>query len=156
MPVSKKRKKPNSNETSSTDKRTGGLHWTWYLLGIFLIVGAVGLFKLTTGNPDTAHLNISVPILSGAALEGERVFSKNCSVCHGKNAAGSDNGPPLVHKIYEPNHHVDGSIYIAVKRGVRKHHWSFGNMPPISKVTDQQIATIISYLRTLQRANGIF
>jgi hypothetical protein len=43
-----------------------------------------------------------------------------------------------------------------VKRGVRKHHWSFGNMPPISKVTDQQIATIISYVRTLQRANGIF
>lgn len=114
------------------------------------------LTKAATGNPDTAHLNVSVPKLSGAALEGEKVFSKNCSVCHGKNAAGSDKGPPLVHKIYEPNHHADGSIYIAVKRGVRKHHWPFGNMPPVPGVTDQQIATIVSYIRTLQRENGIF
>jgi len=156
MPVSKNRKKPTTNEPSSTNKGTGGPHWTWYLLGVFLIAGAVGLVKLTTGSPDTAHLNVTVPKLSGTALEGEKVFAENCSVCHGKNAAGGEQGPPLVHKIYEPNHHADGSIYMAAKRGVRAHHWPFGNMPPVPGVTDQQIATIISYVRTLQRANGIF
>lgn len=156
MPASKKRNKSTSIEPHSTAKIFGGLHWTWYLLGVFLIAITVGLVQLTTTSPDTAHLNLTVPKLSGAAIEGEKVFAENCVVCHGKNAAGSDQGPPLIHKIYEPSHHADGSIYMAAKRGVRAHHWSFGNMPPVPGVTDQQIATIISYVRTLQRANGIF
>jgi mono/diheme cytochrome c family protein len=88
---------------------------------------------------------------------GEEAFNKNCAVCHGKNGAGSviGTGPPLVHKIYEPSHHGDASFYMAVARGVRAHHWSFGNMPPIKGVTKAEVGDIIKYIRALQREAGI-
>jgi mono/diheme cytochrome c family protein len=155
MSVSKNRKKTHSNDSPAMIKGPKGVRWAWYLLAGILVMIGIGLVKLTTGSPDTARLNVTVPKLEGAAVGGEKVFAENCAVCHGKNAAGSDKGPPLVHKIYEPSHHADSSIYMAAKRGVRAHHWPFGNMPPVPAVTDQQIATIITYIRTLQRANGI-
>jgi hypothetical protein len=64
-------------------------------------------------------------------------------------------GPPLVHKIYEPSHHADFAFQKAVQSGVRSHHWGFGNMPPVEGITAAEIAMIITYVRTLQVANGI-
>jgi len=72
------------------------------------------------------------------------------------NAAGQEGiAPPLVHKIYEPSHHADGSFFLAVRQGVRAHHWPFGNMPPIEDLTERDVGRIVAYVRTLQRANGI-
>jgi len=87
--------------------------------------------------------------------EGAALFAMNCAACHGSDAAGSDKGPPLVHKIYEPSHHNDGSFYRAVHQGVRRHHWSFGDMPPVPGVSDAEVGQIIAYVRDLQRAAGI-
>ena len=36
----------------------------------------------------------------------EQLFNANCARCHGRLAAGTDVGPPLVHIYYEPNHHA--------------------------------------------------
>lgn len=103
-----------------------------------------------------ALVAVTVPDLSGAALEGETLFKKNCAACHGDNAAGRDGlGPPLVHKIYEPGHHGDGAFFLAVQQGVRAHHWPFGNMQPVAGVSHNDVENIIAYVRTLQRANGI-
>lgn len=108
------------------------------------------------GAPGAALASVTVPALSGAALEGEAAFNGNCASCHGKDAAGKEGiAPPLVHVIYEPGHHSDRAFVLAAKQGVRQHHWRFGNMPPVAGVTDQQISDIITYIRTLQRANGI-
>ncbi|HSM30420.1 MAG TPA: c-type cytochrome, partial [Woeseiaceae bacterium] len=63
--------------------------------------------------------------------------------------------PPLIHRIYEPNHHGDQSFYLAAKQGVRSHHWPFGDMPPVESITDAEVGQIVAYVRTLQRANGI-
>ena len=93
--------------------------------------------------------------LSDAATQGRALFEDNCLACHGANAAGSDSGPPLVHRIYEPNHHADMAFLLAAKRGVRGHHWDFGDMPPVENITDEQVAAIVVYVRELQRANGI-
>ncbi|WP_343072333.1 cytochrome c [Roseibium litorale] len=102
-------------------------------------------------------VSVKVPELSGPAAEGEIAFNGNCAVCHGKNAAGQDGvAPPLIHKIYEPNHHGDMAFVIAARRGVRAHHWPFGNMPPVPDVTDDELVQIVTYVRTLQKANGIF
>ena len=38
---------------------------------------------------------------------GEAKFGANCAGCHGVRGVGTKQGPPLVHKIYEPNHHAD-------------------------------------------------
>ncbi len=91
----------------------------------------------------------------GAARQGAALFGKNCAVCHGARAAGSDKGPPLVHKIYEPSHHDDRSFYRAVHQGTRSHHWSFGDMPPVPGVSDREVGRMIAYVRELQRAAGI-
>ncbi len=137
------------------------------LLG-FVVVGAGAAFAtLMYLNSDKSPSNnagggapivkVAVPQLSGSALEGEMLFNTNCAACHGPNAAGQDGvAPPLVHKIYEPGHHADGSFYLAAARGVRAHHWPFGDMPPVPDVSEQDVTKIIAYVRTLQRENGIY
>jgi mono/diheme cytochrome c family protein len=94
--------------------------------------------------------------LSPAARVGARVFAAACAQCHGENAAGrAGKGPPLVHRIYEPGHHGDASILLAVRNGTRAHHWTFGNMPPVPGLTDGDVKAVTAYVRELQRFNGI-
>ena len=109
------------------------------------------------GNAARPIAEVRVPTLSATATAGEAVFDANCAACHGDNAAGRDGaGPPLVHKIYEPNHHSDAAFFLAARQGVRSHHWPFGNMPPVEGVSDDDVALIVAYVRELQRANGVF
>jgi len=103
----------------------------------------------------------SKPAVSGGAVPaefqaGEAKFNASCSACHGQRATGTDHGPPLVHKIYEPNHHGDAAFQLAAANGVRAHHWEFGNMPKIENVTPEDVEQIIRYIRWLQRQAGIF
>ena len=93
--------------------------------------------------------------LSSPAQMGQIAFQENCASCHGRKGAGTDQGPPLIHKIYEPSHHADFAFQRAVQSGVRAHHWSFGDMPPVEGVTDKQVEWITRYIREVQRANGI-
>jgi mono/diheme cytochrome c family protein len=86
---------------------------------------------------------------------GATLFASKCASCHGPNATGGDKGPPLLHRTYEPSHHGDDAFYRAVRQGVKSHHWSFGDMPPVAGVTDDEIAQIISYIRAGQAAIGI-
>ena len=88
--------------------------------------------------------------------EGETKFTTFCSSCHGAKGTGTSQGPPLVHKIYEPNHHADMAFQRAAAQGVKAHHWKFGNMPKIEGVTPDDVTQIISYIRWLQRQAGIF
>lgn len=104
----------------------------------------------------TAMVSVTVPALSASQQQGERAYNENCAACHGANGAGQDGvAPPLVHRIYEPSHHGDAAFFIAARNGVRAHHWPFGDMPPVAGVTDADIASIVDYVRALQRANGI-
>jgi mono/diheme cytochrome c family protein len=94
------------------------------------------------------------PVPAGLA-EGERLFSDNCARCHGARAAGTDAGPPLVHIVYEPNHHADMAFQRAVALGVPAHHWDFGNMPPVPGLDEAAVEQITAYVRWVQRAAGI-
>ncbi|HEX5645795.1 MAG TPA: cytochrome c [Nitrospira sp.] len=87
---------------------------------------------------------------------GEQKFMANCSACHGVGGVGTKQGPPLVHKIYEPNHHGDAAFQRAAANGVQAHHWQFGNMPKIEKVTPDDVERIVKYVRWLQKQAGIF
>jgi len=88
--------------------------------------------------------------------EGETKFNAFCSPCHGAQGMGTAQGPPLVHKIYEPNHHADMAFHRAAAQGVKAHHWKFGDMPKIEGVTADDVTQIIGYIRWLQRQAGIF
>lgn len=87
--------------------------------------------------------------------DGARRYDENCRACHGPLGTGSGAGPPLVHRIYEPGHHGDAAFRLAVARGVRAHHWSFGDMPPLPQVDSAAIAGVTAYVRWLQRKAGI-
>ena len=102
-------------------------------------------------------VSVALPeTLSAEATMGKRAFDATCADCHGTNAAGKAGfGPPLVHKIYEPSHHGDMAFVLAVQQGARAHHWTFGDMPAQSGLTQADVKAITAYVRTLQRANGI-
>ena len=96
------------------------------------------------------------PATTPAELQsGKTLFDGRCGQCHGDAARGTDQGPPLVHRIYHPGHHGDGAFRLAPKRGVRQHHWPFGDMQPVPDVTDDDMTAIIFYIRELQYINGI-
>ncbi|MGI9625890.1 MAG: c-type cytochrome [Longimicrobiales bacterium] len=87
--------------------------------------------------------------------DGEALFTVGCVQCHGPLASGSELGPPLVHTVYRPAHHADAAFQLAVLRGVRAHHWGFGDMPPQPNVTSEMATAITGYVRWLQRQVGI-
>lgn len=101
---------------------------------------------------DEPALNLAVP---DEFQPGEERFNAFCSRCHGVHARGTNNGPPLVHKIYEPSHHGDFAFLRAAAQGVRAHHWEFGNMPKIADASPDDVKLIIQYVRWLQREAGI-
>ena len=107
---------------------------------------------------DSVHSTVFVDTenMPAELAKGEELFNNNCSRCHGVQGRGTDHGPPLVHKIYEPNHHADFAFQRAAAQGVRAHHWKFGNMPKIDGVTPEDVTEIIRYIRWLQQQAGIF
>tara|TARA_B100000214_G_C23839252_1_gene568000 strand:+ start:146 stop:577 length:432 start_codon:yes stop_codon:yes gene_type:complete len=135
------------------------------LLCLFIIVAASFLIFLQNEKVTATELKVGEPIanvlvpdqISELGLLGKNIFELKCESCHGINAAGRHEiGPPLVHKIYEPSHHSDQSFYRAVALGVKSHHCSLGNMAAVEGLTKGDVKAIISYVRELQRENGIF
>jgi mono/diheme cytochrome c family protein len=118
---------------------------------IFVVLGLV-----SACDPSPPKQAITGGTVPAEFQTGEAKFNASCSVCHGQRAAGTDHGPPLVHKIYEPNHHGDAAFQLAAANGVRAHHWEFGNMPKIEGVTPADVDQIVKYVRWLQQQAGIF
>lgn len=119
---------------------------------LVLLGGLAWLFLSPVGNH---RAETEVVVVSATDPEGEVLFNANCAQCHGQGAAGSEQGPPLVHPIYEPGHHSDAAILRAIRQGAPQHHWSFGNMPPVQGLDDQEMLLIVAYVRALQELAGI-
>ncbi len=119
-----------------------------------VIVALLPLVAACEGRPAVRSDFDPGPVPAELA-EGERLFNDNCARCHGAQAAGTDAGPPLVHIVYEPNHHADIAFRRAVALGVPAHHWRFGNMPPVPGVDEAAVERITAYVRWLQRKAGI-
>ena len=133
--------------TTSSFYRTAGL----------LLFALAGCSSGPSEALDTAEIEATVraTVIPAQFTPGEEAFNAHCIACHGERALGTQQGPPLVHIIYEPNHHADIAFRYAVERGVRAHHWSFGDMAPLPGVSDEEIEAIIQYIRFLQREVGI-
>ena len=123
---------------------------------------APGLLVLTLALSAMAACDSSQPKPAAGAgavpaefQAGEAKFNAHCSACHGPQAAGTQQGPPLVHKIYEPNHHGDAAFLRDAEFGVKAHHWEFGNMPKIEGVSPAEVEQITRYVRWLQRQAGL-
>ncbi len=136
----------------------------------FWIVAAAFLFSVSTSAcspepepqsapPPADEIQVVLRELAATSppevAQGKALFEQNCSVCHGPAGDGTTQGPPLVHIIYEPNHHADAAFVLAARNGVRAHHWRFGDMAPLPNVTDDMVLEIVGYIRWMQRQVGI-
>lgn len=126
------------------------------------LVGGAWLFWSRSNDQSAAERawEAAAPAPTPAALSrdgarGRVAFNARCASCHGRDAAGGPGGPVLIHRIYEPSHHGDDAIRLAIRNGVRAHHWEFGDMPPQPDVAPETVETIIAFLRETQAANGI-
>ncbi|NNG03558.1 MAG: cytochrome c [Inquilinus sp.] len=111
---------------------------------------------IALGAAPTRSEEVTVPAFSDQARQGGMLFMGKCASCHGFYAQGSDKGPPLLHRYYHPGHHSDEAFLRAIRDGARQHHWSFGDMPAVEGITDEQVRFVIHYVREMQRANGVF
>ena len=117
-------------------------------------VGLIALFSLSV-QAQSWQVPKPSPGLMPNSAAGKTLFAKHCAACHGTELKGSDKGPPLLHRIYEPSHHADAAFQLAAKNGVRAHHWKFGDMAPVPQVTSDDVAHITAYVRSEQRKVGI-
>ncbi len=99
-------------------------------------------------------LHLPPPGFKGVASQGVALFQENCSNCHGSNGLGTEQGPPLIHPAYNPKHHADLAFHMAVRDGVKPHHWQFGEMPALPDITPEETEHIIAYIRQQQRSAG--
>src|SRR5918999_4179714 len=109
------------------------------------------------GNDDrVARRLASLPPTPAEHRTGEQLFDRNCAGCHGSQARGTEKGPPLAHRVYEPSHHSDQAFHLAARNGVAAHHWRFGNMPAQPQVSESDVAAIVAYVRWIQREAGVY
>ncbi len=80
-----------------------------------------------------------------AAAAGRGLYAQHCAACHGGNAEGSGNIPPLAHSAVQAS--VDGEIFWFITTG------SVANgMPGWASLPEQQRWQIVTYLKTLNTA----
>lgn len=123
------------------------------VVGSVLALVAAGCAK---SDDSVAERLASLPPTPAAHRTGEQLFEHNCASCHGSKAGGTDKGPPLAHRTYEPAHHSDQSFHLASRNGVAAHHWRFGNMPAQPQVTESEMREIVAYVRWIQRETGVY
>ena len=126
-------------------------------VGVISIGTALFLLGCGELKPGEGRKKLHLPDESYVAnvSKGEAAYSGTCRACHGVMGSGTQQGPPLVHNTYEPSHHPDIAFHLAVKNGVRQHHWNFGDMPSQTHISPESTADITAYIRSLQREAGI-
>jgi mono/diheme cytochrome c family protein len=123
----------------------------------FSILLAFGLFWVATQVIAAEKTSPKAPPSVPAQFNiGGLLYGKFCSSCHGVDLNGTEQGPPFLHRVYHPGHHADGSFFLAAKRGVRAHHWKFGNMPPVEGIDENMVGAIVEYIRHVQKSAGLF
>jgi len=119
-----------------------------------ILATTLGLFSVVYGlvfflQPETAANSMpepsgivlagtGAPALDGPAKAGASLFRLNCADCHGDDAKGNE-GPNL----YDLTR-GDARIATIIKGGVK------GEMPKFSKFNDEDIQSLIAFLRTLK------
>lgn len=109
----------------------------------------------STSTPTAEPTPTGTPETGFSGTDGRSLYGQACAVCHGQSLEGTNAGPTFLNRIYAPGHHADISFIFAVERGVRAHHWNFGNMAPVEGLTHEQVLAIIAFIREQQRAVGI-
>lgn len=93
--------------------------------------------------------------LTAAAAAGKTLFAANCASCHGDKGKGD--GPIAESLPFKPSNLTegdvpsdpDGELFLVVRNG--KKEGEKMAMPPVKKLTDEQIWQVVAYVRTLAK-----
>lgn len=86
---------------------------------------------------------------------GAALYARSCASCHGSDLRGTSKGPSHLSQVYAADHHSDASFRAAITRGVRAHHWNFGDMQPVPGLSATEMDQVIAYVREQQAAHGL-
>ena len=117
------------------------------------IVASITLVAACSGGGTTPAAPTDDPVL----VEGQKLYSQNCASCHGADGNGNV-GPKWIGLADSQVTLSDGTVvtadddylYTSIKEpGAMKRRGAVGIMPS-NKLTDQEIASIIAYIRALK------
>ncbi len=94
------------------------------------------------------------PVAADQLELGAGVYAASCASCHGEDLRGTDKGPSHLSIVYQAGHHPDPSFESAIQNGTPRHHWNFGDMPPVPGLSEQEIAAVITFVRSEQDRLG--
>ncbi len=72
------------------------------------------------------------------------------------SVVGATEADGLQIPFYKPSHHADGAFYNAALKGVRQHHWGFGDMPPVAGMTPKKMDSVVPYVRYYQQQKKLY
>jgi mono/diheme cytochrome c family protein len=126
------------------------------IITLLLLTALFIVWKLAPG-PEERLSGLGLPKgeVTASIRQGGELYRTWCARCHGADLKGTEQGPPLLHPYYRPEHHGDLAFYLAIANGVRQHHWDFGDMPAIPEVTSEQVPHVVAYVRARQREAGL-
>ena len=78
-----------------------------------------------------------------AVQAGKKLYTRHCASCHGADAKGREDAPSLFSA--EVQNATPGATFWFLKNGNLK-----GGMPSWSRLPDQQLWQLVSYLQTLR------
>lgn len=119
-----------------------------FFLTFYLVIVILLLCLVSGCNSSQPANRGSQPAMSKEALQGERVFKMQCSICHNANSTQALHGPGLkglYHRQALPSGIplTDEHVRQNIVRGRAM-------MPPFGNILDeQQINDLIAYLKTI-------
>lgn len=125
----------------------------WFFIGLSSLIVGGGYFYYSQQNPARA-------LTSNSNLNGERIFAKNCLVCHGPEAIGEDPSQPRggikANREYlapalngkgHTWHHANEELLNIIKNG------SIADDSPMKgfkdRLSDQEIVAVLDYIKSL-------
>jgi mono/diheme cytochrome c family protein len=130
----------------------------WRSALIIAITGFVGLSAIPAGRADsptfhnaplsTASIENPYRGQAPAARAGNELYGLHCATCHGRNAEGTGNIPPLAHG---PMQNVpDGEVFWFITNGSVS-----DGMPSWASLPEEQRWQLVTYLETLPGAPNV-
>ncbi|MFQ5696465.1 MAG: c-type cytochrome [Terriglobia bacterium] len=98
-------------------------------------------------------LTLTLPLLllgAGDTGAGKKVYAKKCATCHGKQGEGK----PAIAKMMKVELRHLGSKEVQAKSDEQLRKATVegvGKMKPVKGLSDEDVANLIAYLRTLKR-----
>ena len=114
------------------------------LLSAVTVLTAAGADWLSQVPPRDRQKTNPFNAQAEAVQAGRLLFAEHCAQCHGENAEGTKNRPSLRSQRVQSDASEGDVHWLLVNGNVRR------GMPSWSKLPDQQLWQLVSYLRSLK------